>query len=50
MENSVISAQTSDLNQIFIKSLTFFPQKSIGVENDSKSITPIALPYSIVQH
>lgn len=41
MENFAISAQTSDLNQIFIKSLTFFPQKTIGVAGDDKNITQI---------
>jgi len=37
MENFVISAQISDLNEVFIKSLIFFPQKSIGVANDTKN-------------
>ena len=50
MENLVISAQTSDLNQIFIKPLTYFPQKSTGVAGDSKNKTPTALPYSTIQH
>ena len=35
MENLVISAQISDLNQVLVKSLTFFPQKSTGVAGDS---------------
>jgi hypothetical protein len=37
MENFVISAQISDLNQLFLKSLTFFSQKTIGVANDAKN-------------
>ena len=37
MENFVISAQISDLNQVFVKSLKFFPQKTIGVAGDSKN-------------
>jgi hypothetical protein len=39
MENFVISAQIRGLNQVFLKSLTFFSQKTIGVANDSKNIT-----------
>ena len=37
MENFVISAQISDLNQVFVKSLKFFPQKTIGVASDAKN-------------
>ena len=37
MENFVISAQIWDLNQLFIKSLTFFSQKTIGVASDTKN-------------
>ena len=37
MENFVISAQIWDLNQVFVKSLTFFSQKTIGVANDTKN-------------
>ena len=37
MENFVISAQIWDLNQVFVKSLRIFPQKTIGVANDAKN-------------
>ena len=37
MENFVISAQIWELNQLFIKSLKFFPHKIFGVANDSKN-------------
>jgi len=37
MENFVISAQISDLNQLFLKSLIFFSQKTIGVAGDTKN-------------
>ena len=41
MENFVISAQIWDLNQVFLKSLTFFSQKTIGVAGDYEKITQI---------
>ena len=37
MENFVISAQIWDLNQVFLKSLKFFPHKIFGVANDAKN-------------
>ena len=37
MENFVISSQIWDLNQVFIKSLKFFPHKIFGVANDAKN-------------
>ena len=37
MENFVISAQIWGLNKVFLKSLTFFSQKTIGVAGDTKN-------------
>ena len=39
MENFVVSAQIWDLNQVLIKSPTFFPHKIFGVASDSKNET-----------